>query len=125
MANGMPQTALAVTREILQSDPRNVAALLRQGDALVAMGQSDAAEECYRRVAGDRSRSRWTAARPWPRFGWRWVKRERREAVFRKAIHHAPNDAAAFNDLGIALDLQDRHDEAQAAYQAALTQRPG
>ena len=49
-ASGLPQTALAVTREILQSDPRNVGALLRQADALMSMGQSEAAEECYRRV---------------------------------------------------------------------------
>lgn len=49
-ASGLPQTALAVTREILQSDPRNVGALLRQAYALMSMGQSEAAEECYRRT---------------------------------------------------------------------------
>ena len=54
---GMPQTALAVTRDILQSDPRNVGALLRQGDALLAMGQPDAAEECYRRAVAVDPRS--------------------------------------------------------------------
>lgn len=37
----------------------------------------------------------------------------------------APNDVAALNDLGIALDLQDRHEEAQGVYQSALAQHPG
>ena len=39
------------------------------------------------------------------------------ETTFRKAIEIAPNDTVAHNNLGIALDLQDRHDDAQAAYQ--------
>src|ERR1700722_3839611 len=47
---GVPQTALDVTRTILQSDPRNVAALLRQGAALTQLNQPDAAMEAYRRA---------------------------------------------------------------------------
>ena len=67
----------AVTREILQSDPRNVGALLRQADALMSMGQPDAAEECYRRVLEIDPRSgRWPA---WPgsRLIWRKARRAR------------------------------------------------
>ena len=66
MAGGMPQTAINVTREILQGDPRNIGALLRQGEALAAMGQPDAAGECYQRVPGDRPTVGRRAARPWP-----------------------------------------------------------
>ena len=123
MANGMPQTALSVTREILESDPRNVAALLHQGDALVAMGQSDAAEECYRRAAEVDPQSV-DALRGLGRVRLAMGQPKAAEAAFRTTIQRAPNDAAAFNNLGIALDLQERHDEAQAAYQEALTRRP-
>ena len=113
-----------VTREILQSDPRNIGALLRQGDALDGDGPDpDAAGECYRRALRS-TRSRWTRSAAWAGFNWRWVRPGEAEAVFRKAIDRTPNDAAALNNLGIALDLQDRHDEAQAAYQAALARRP-
>lgn len=57
IANGIPQSALAVTRDILQSDPNNVPALLRQGEALISLGQPDAAEEAYRRVLAVEPRS--------------------------------------------------------------------
>ena len=44
--------------------------------------------------------------------------------MFRRASEAAPDDAASMNDLGIALDLQEKHDEAQAAYHAALARQP-
>jgi Flp pilus assembly protein TadD len=47
---GMPQTALDVTRTILQSDPHNVDALERQGIALTQLNQPDAAMEAYQRA---------------------------------------------------------------------------
>jgi len=50
LAGGMPQTALQVTRGVLEGDPRNVPALMKQAEALSAMGQSDTAAECYDRV---------------------------------------------------------------------------
>src|SRR5271167_1881346 len=50
LGGGMPQTALNVTRSILQSDPRNVGALVRQGTALAQLNQPDAAMEAYQRA---------------------------------------------------------------------------
>ncbi len=47
---GMPETALNVTRSILQSNPRDVGALERQGTALAQLGQPDAAIEAWRRA---------------------------------------------------------------------------
>jgi Flp pilus assembly protein TadD len=123
MANGMPQTALSVTREILQGDPRNLEALLRQGDALVAMGQPAAAEECYRRAAEVDPQSA-DALRGLGRIRLALGQPKDAEAAFRRTLERTPNDAAAYNDLGISLDLQDRHADAQAAYQAALTRQP-
>ena len=92
MASGMPQTAITVTREILQGDPRNIGALLRQGDALVAMGQADAAAECFQRVI---------EIDPLSLDGLRGLGRVRlamgqasgAETAFRKALERAPDDA--------------------------------
>ncbi len=47
---GMPQTALNVTSSILELQPHNVIALVRQGDALAQLSQPDAAMESYRRA---------------------------------------------------------------------------
>ena len=44
--------------------------------------------------------------------------------MFRRANEAMPDDAASLNDLGIALDLQEKHDEAQAQYHAALERQP-
>jgi tetratricopeptide (TPR) repeat protein len=47
---GMPDTALNVTRSILQSNPRDVGARERQGAALARLNQPDAAMEAWRRA---------------------------------------------------------------------------
>ncbi len=93
MASGLPQTALSVTRDILQSDPRNVGALLRQGAALTALGQTDAAEECYRRAveidpALGRICSAWGSVEAALATG----DARQAEAMFRRAIEVAPGD---------------------------------
>ena len=65
MAGGMPQTAINVTREILQSDPRNIGALLRQGEALRRWANltrpGNATSACSRSTPVGRR-----APRPWP-----------------------------------------------------------
>ena len=50
LESGMPQTALNVTRSILESHPNDAGALVRQGAALAQMNQPDAAMEAYRRA---------------------------------------------------------------------------
>ena len=66
LASGMPETALEVTREILQEDPRNTGALMRQGersppwDPRRGRGMLHA---CWRSI-----RNRRGAAWPWPRL---------------------------------------------------------
>jgi Flp pilus assembly protein TadD len=122
MRSGLPQTTVAVTRDILQSDPRNTEALLRQGAALEAMKVFDAAEECYRRALQIEPGSA-NALRGLGRARLAMGQAQEAERAFRDAID-AANDAGALNDLGIALDMQERHSEAQAAYQAALTREP-
>ncbi len=46
------------------------------------------------------------------------------EALFLEALQRQPRNAVALNDLGIARDLQGRHDDAQAAYRQALAANP-
>lgn len=48
----------------------------------------------------------------------------RAAGLFSAALASSPHDAVAMGDLGIALDLQGRHAEAQAAYRRALAVRP-
>jgi Flp pilus assembly protein TadD len=116
---GMPQTALNVTRSILQSDPRNVGALMRQAAALTELSQPDAAMEAYRRaLAVD-------PAMPAALLGLGRLELARGSAAdaerdFSKLLAGAPNDRAALNDLGVALDLQGRHAAAQQAYARLL-----
>ena len=124
MASGMPQTALSVTREILsgRSAQRRRRCCAR-AKRLLAMGQARRGRGMLPAVLAIDPTVGRRAPRPGPgRLA--MGQAQEAETVFRKAIELAPNDAAALNNLGIALDLQDRHDEAQAAYQAALAQRP-
>jgi Flp pilus assembly protein TadD len=46
------------------------------------------------------------------------------EVTLRRLLVQAPSDAQAQNNLGIALDMQNRHVEAQTAYKAALKIMP-
>ena len=124
LSGGMPQAALNVTSSILQSDPRNVAALVRQGAALTQLNQPDAAMEAYRRaLAVDPSA-------PGALLGLGRLELSRGSASdaehsFSTLLQRAPNDRVAQNDLGVALDLQGRHEAAQVVYAKLLRMDPG
>ena len=47
------------------------------------------------------------------------------EAAFRRVIKARDNDAAAWYNLGLALEYQDRPREAELAYQRAVRIEPG
>jgi Flp pilus assembly protein TadD len=116
---GMPQTALNVTRAILQSDPRNVGALVRQGAALAQLNHPDAAIEAYQRaLAVD-------PTAPGALLGLGRLELARGSAAdaehdFTRLLTRTPNDRTAMNDLGVALDLQGRHAAAQDVYARLL-----
>jgi Flp pilus assembly protein TadD len=120
---GMPQTALNVTSAILQSDPRNVGALVRQGVALSQLNQTEAAMEAYRRaLAVD-------PANPAALLGLGRLELARGSAAnaehdFTRLLAGAPSDMTALNDLGVALDLQGHHEAAQDAYGKLLRIAP-
>jgi tetratricopeptide (TPR) repeat protein len=48
--SGLPGVALNVSRSALQADPRDLGALLRQGEALARMNQPEAAIDAWRRA---------------------------------------------------------------------------
>lgn len=123
MANGSPMTALQIARTALESDPRNVQALVRVGEAQYALHQNGQAIETFRRtIAIDPSSSRAQIGIARIQLATNPVDAE---ATLRKALAREAGNAAALNDLGIAQDLQGKHEAAQASYRAALGVEPG
>lgn len=124
MAGGLPQAALNATRQVLERDPNNVAALIQQAEALGALGQADAAGEAYRRILSrDASPSREQARLARLGLGRSDLSAGRAgpaEATYRELVAANPKDASGHVGLGIALDQQGRHKEAQGAYRTAL-----
>jgi Flp pilus assembly protein TadD len=122
LAAGEPDMALRVAELILRDQPRNVPALLAKGDALYAMGHPDQARGVYRAaVAIDPSSvgAQIGLGRTLVR-----VDPKAAEAAFLEAATRAPDNVIALSNLGLARDLQGRHDAAQAAYRQALAVAP-
>jgi Flp pilus assembly protein TadD len=122
LADGQADTALSIARGVLVSEPKNVAALVAAGDAYVALNDRVDAEHYYREA------QRVQPNYPPARLG--VGKMELRdnvkgaETIFRGVLASDPRDTAALTDLGVALDLQERHTEAQGYYATALALNP-
>ena len=127
MAGGLPQAALNATRNVLERDPNNAQALIQQADALVAMGQGEAASEAYRRILSkDVSPSREQARQARLGLGRADLAAGRAtaaEATYRELVAADAKNPAGHSGLGIALDLQGKHKDAQASYRSALALR--
>ena len=124
MAGGLPQAALNATEGVLSRDPGNVAALLKQAEALSKMGQDVAAAEAYRRVlsrqASPTKEQLRTAQVSVGRVDLAAGRGKEAEATYAALVAASPSDPVGYNGLAIALDQQGRHQEAQAAYRKAL-----
>lgn len=122
LAEGSAGTSLAIARGVLSSVPNDVPALVQAGDAEVALQDHIAAEADFRHALalapGD------VHARLG--LGKLQMQKDARaaEATFRTVLATAPHDAAVLTDLGVSLDLQGRHAEAQVFYSAAMTADP-
>ena len=123
LADGAPAVAARASTEALARHPHDPALLLIRAQALAALGQPEAATAGFRAVLAQDPSS--MAAR-------RGLGRillhsdpARAGAAFHAVLAAAPRDAAAWNDLGIARDLQGKHAAAQTAYRAALAAQPG
>jgi Flp pilus assembly protein TadD len=122
LAGGAPEVALLVARDILGRHPRNVDALVREGDALFALQRTEEAAISYRRTLALEPRNNGA------RLGLGRVRLRSdpagAEAVLLQVVSAEPGNAAAWNDLGIARDLQGRHAAAQQAYVRAVAAAP-
>lgn len=118
LAEGEAATALGIARGVLSMEPRNVAAMVSAGDADNALGNHRAAESDYRQallIDPNSVPAQLGLAKLTMRDDARAA-----EAQFRQILARSPRDPAVLTDLGVSLDLQDRHLEAQAIYAQAL-----
>ena len=120
--NGMYDLALQLADDMIQKDPSNIRALEVRADTLAALGKRDQAITAWQAVlTRDPGSVRANAG-----MG-KAVLRDNPAAAagyFERGLKTDPKDVVLLNDLGIALDLQDRHAEAQVAYRRALAVRP-
>jgi Flp pilus assembly protein TadD len=122
LASGSPDIALNVSNGILAREPRDVSALLTQGDALSTLGRLEEAEASYVKavsldpgsVGGQiglgRLRLRSDPAQA--------------QALFLRVLQREPRNKIALNNLGIAYDLQGNHAAAQTVYRRLLGADP-
>ncbi len=116
--------ALHMYQRVREQDPKNIPALLGEGEILLTMGAFPDAEQRFRaaRSFGDDS------ARSAAGLG-RALLRENqpREALqfFEKALKEPKASAETYNGYGVTLDLIGRHQDAQIAYSKGLDKDPG
>lgn len=122
LRGGAPQVALQIDDAILAKDPRNVPALLNRGDVQTAQQQYDAAAESYAAAL------RYDSGSVPARIGLGRIRLTNdpaaAEHLFMEVVQREPHNAIALNDLGIARDLQGRHQDAQQAYRDAMASDP-
>ena len=122
LAGGSPALALTVSDLILAKAPRDVPALIVQGDSLMSLGRLDEADTSYMKAL---------AADPQSVLANIGLGRLRlrsspsqAQVLFLIALQGDPRNTTALNDLGIAYDLQGDHTRAQAAYRKVLGVAP-
>ncbi len=123
MTGGSPEIAVNVSRGILVRDPFNVPAQMMLGNALYALQLFPQAEASYASVLKVQPNN--AAAH----LGLGRVKLAERdpkmaEEQFRSAAQQEPR-AETFSNLGVALDLQQHPEAAQAEYRRSLELDPG
>ncbi len=122
IAGGDPSMALSVTQSVLATDPGNPDALVHEGDAYYALGRCPAAEAAYQLALQHDAKA--TAAETG--LGRCLLKTDPHaaEAAFVAAVRDDPGNADAWNDLGIARDLQGNFAGAVGPYQKSLLADP-
>ena len=122
LAGGAPAMALHVTDEMLAKDPGNADALVRRGDALIALGRSADAAASYGKAIEVEPRS----SRALISLGRVRLSQDpaAAEILFTRVLQRTPNDAVALSNLGVARDMQGHHAAAQEAYRMALGAAP-
>jgi Flp pilus assembly protein TadD len=122
ISGGTPDIALNISNGVLGKEPRNVPALLMQGDALSSLGRLDEAEASYANALAARP----TSVEAKIGLGRLRLRSDPTQAqiLFSSVVQQEPRNKLALNDLGIAYDLQGEHASAQGAYRQALSVDP-
>jgi Flp pilus assembly protein TadD len=119
LSSGSPAVALQALNAALRTNQGNAELLERQGRANVMLGNTTAAEISFRRAMAINPKM------PAPRLGLAKIimQKDPVEAgnMFAGLVADNPKDTAALVDLGVALDLQGKHVQAQEAYRKALS----
>jgi Flp pilus assembly protein TadD len=122
LTGGSPDVALRICTDTVQREPKNMEARICEGNALAALGRpadAAAALEAARQLAPHNA----DVLMGLGRLGLA-TDPPAAEALFQRVLEHQPDNAAAWNDIGIARDLQGRHEDAQVAYGRALGLMP-
>jgi Flp pilus assembly protein TadD len=122
IAGGDPDMALSVSESVLATDPHNVEALVHEGDAYYALDRCIPAEAAYTLALQYDPKS--TASEVGMGRCLLKTNPQAAEAALERAVQDDPGNAAAFNDLGIARDLQGNFAGAVQPYQQALVNDP-
>ena len=122
-AAGNVDTAIPLYDRALQADPEGVEAKLGLGQALLAIGAGDEAAAQFRDVLarhGDDAKARRGLAAALIAMGQPTLAEKQVDL----ALQANANDYHALNLLGVVLDMQGRHAEAQANYRRGLELAP-
>jgi Flp pilus assembly protein TadD len=122
IAGGDPSMALSVSQSVLATDPHNVDAMVHEGDAYYALNRCIPAQAAYQMALATDPKS--TAAETG--LGRCLLKTDPKSAelALLAAVQDDPGNAAAYNDLGIARDLEGNFAGAVDPYQHALQADP-
>lgn len=118
LSGGSAVVALNVTMGILATRPRDVAALLIQGEALVSLGREVEAETSFVKALEIEPGSI-NAKMHLARLRIHTAPAQA-QAMFLSVLHDEPRNKGAMNNLGIVYDIQGNHVAAQATYRRAL-----
>lgn len=123
IAGGDPSMALSVSQSVLQSDPNDVDALIHEGDAYYALQRCPDSIAAYSLALKVDPKS----AAAETGLGRCLLKTDPKaaEAALSLAVQDDPGNAAGWNDLGIARDLQGNFAGAIMPYHRALLAQPG
>jgi Flp pilus assembly protein TadD len=122
-AAGDLASAINVYRSIIASGPGHDEVIVELGDVLLDAGALDDAMDAYEKVGADAA-AKLGAELGLARASLKLAQSEAALAHFQKASDLAPEDVRCLVGLGVALDLLDRHDEAQQKYRAVLKLQP-
>ena len=122
IAGGDPNMALSISQSVLATDAGNVDALVHEGDAYYALDRCPPAEAAYELALQHDAKA--TAAETG--LGRCLLKTDPRaaDAAFSSAVQDDSGNAAAWNDIGIARDLEGNFAGAVNPYQQALLANP-